>query len=225
MQQPQDLEKYFENSKAWYQQKYLNPLSHRSYAFCVAVVFLFLVIVMIFQAYQLFPIETELKYAVTFKGSASDKKISINFDRKHNENPLYSIAQILIKNYVIQREKYNYADLEKQLLFVKTNSTKTLFNQYYGLISINNPLSPVLRYQDQLTRSIEILDINFDLAQADVKFRSIARDVNNKIQEQMLWSTKINFAISPIILGQATGAPFNFVVTSYELKLLKNETQ
>ncbi len=217
------LEVYFNECRIWYCEKYLQPLSQRSYIICIGTIMFLLLLGSVNTIYKLFPITDVLKYAVILDDASSDMQITITKADTYKQHPLKSISQILVENYVIQREEYDYNDLKKQLSFIKTNSSTEIFNQYYNFISINNYLSPVLRYQDQLTRSVEIVSTDFNFNDTKIIFRSIARDQNNKIQEQILWQANIAFQTDPIKLGQQTGTKFNFIVTSYKLKLLKNE--
>jgi type IV secretion system protein VirB8 len=176
--------------------------------------------------YKLFPAEKVLTYAVGFNNPETTKGIKIVPANYMAGSPLTSIAKIVVENYVINRERYKYADLKDQIVFVNSNSTKSIFNQYYNFINIDNPLSPVLRYQDQITREITPLISIFKSDTAvDVQFRSIARNSSDKIIEQMLWQASLEFKVDPIVLNQPTGTKFNFLVTNYKIKLLKNENK
>jgi type IV secretion system protein VirB8 len=224
MNSEDNLNNYFTQAILWYNNKYLKPLNNRSFAACGLIIILLLLFALCLQIYKLFPIATTLKYAVSFDNSEVDKKIKINPANSVEGNPLNSIARVLVENYVIQREQYDYDRLKQQVIFVNTNSTKAIFNQYYSFISIDNLLSPVLRYQDQIIRKIEPLITVFNSnSTCDVQFRSVASDADNNIIEQMLWQATIEFKIDPIDLAQAPGTKFNFLVTSYKIKLLKNE--
>jgi type IV secretion system protein VirB8 len=228
---PQDnnlnLDVYFQKALIWYNQKYLLPLTHRSYTICIFLIVAILLSIVFIQTSRLFPIATTMKYAVNFNNPEVNKEISINPANRYHLDPLNSIAKILIENYVTQREKYNYSELKKQIIFVNTNSTRSVFDQYYNFIKIENQLSPVLRYQDQIKVSTKILITLFNSnSPTTVQFRTIAHDqTNNKIIEQMLWQANIDFKIDPVILNQPNGTKFNFLVTGYKVKLIKDETK
>jgi type IV secretory pathway component VirB8 len=185
---------------------------------------IFFIALISLAVYRALPIRTVLKYAVGFNGFAADKQITIKSTLNQAPDPLTSIAKVLLKNYVTQIEKYKYSDLKDQITFVNANSSRYVFNQYYNFIGIDNKLSPVIRFQDQAVRSIKVLsvDVSPDLV-ATIKFRSTAKDFNNAVIENMLWQANVFFKIDPIVMGLANGTKFNFLVTDYKVKLLKNE--
>jgi len=224
MKNVEGLESYFHESKIWYNEKYIKPISQRSYLTCACFVNIFFIALISLAVYRALPIRTVLKYVVGFNGFAVDKQITIKSTLNQAPDPLTSIAKVLLRNYVTQIEKYKYSDLKDQITFVSANSSKYVFNQYYNFISIDNKLSPVIRFQDQAVRSIKVLsvDISPELV-ATIKFRSIAKDFNNAVIEKMLWQANVFFKIDPIVMGLANGTKFNFLVTDYKVKLLKNE--
>ena len=225
MQDPDSLKDYFSRSKIWYNEKYIKPINERSYVILAGIVAVFFAIITMIVTYQTMPVVIVSEYAIAFDSSKIDKQTTVKPADYISSNPQISIAQILLKNYVIQIEQYKYSELKNQLLFAYSTSSKSVFNQYYNFLNINNPLSPVFRLQDQATRSVEILSTNFDSDSSVVmKFRSISRDISKKIIEQMLWQANISFQIDRVVLGLPDGAKFNFLVTQYKVKLLNNES-
>ena len=132
------LENYFYQSKIWYNEKYIKPISQRSYISCACLASIFLVILIFAVIYKTFPIRIVLKYAVKFDSSTVDKQMTIKSTLNEDLDPLKSIAKVLLKNYIIQVERYNYSHLKNQLIFVNSNSSKYVFNQYYNFINIDN---------------------------------------------------------------------------------------
>jgi type IV secretion system protein VirB8 len=218
------LLEHFQEAKIWYQEKYLQPLLHRSVLVCVTTILIVILIIMSAQIYKLLPAHIVIDYGIVFDDSNIDRKITITPAKGVEDNIELSIAKILLENYVIEREKYHYSSLKNQIDFVKINSSNKVFTQYYNFISINNGLSPVLHFQDKITRSIEIIYTNFTSDySAQVQFRSVAKDANQKIVEQTLWQTDINFEIDQVDIKKANGSKFNFKITHYNIKLLNNE--
>ena len=218
------LFRYFKAAKIWYQEKYLQPLYHRSVLICVTTVLVFLFIIIAAQIYKLLPTHIVLDYSIVFDDSNIDRNIMLTPATSVSGNIELSIAKILLENYVIEREKYDYSLLQNQIEFVKINSSNKVFTQYYNFISIDNGLSPVLHFQDKITRSIEIIYTNFTSDySSQVQFRSVAKDANHKVLEQILWQANINFEIDQVDIKKPTGSKFHFKVTSYNIKLLNNE--
>jgi type IV secretion system protein VirB8 len=222
--QNNNLDEYFQKALTWYNQKYLLPLTYRSYAICLFLISTFLLGIIILQILGLLPIATSLKYAVRFNDTQELKEISINSADYYASDPLRSIAKILVENYIAARESYDYFNLKKQLIFINANSTRSIFDQYYSFLKVENQLSPVLRYKDQVKVSAQVLYTLFEsIDSAVVQFRTIARDGQDKVIEQILWQSDINFKIDPIDLNRANASKFNFLVTNYKIKLVKNE--
>lgn len=222
--QDNNLDAYFQKALVWYNQKYLLPLTHRSYAACILVISAVLLGVALVQISKQLPIITPLKYAVMFDDPDKPKDISINPADHYALDPLNSIAKILVENYVTEREKYNYSELQQQIILINAHSTRSIFDQYYDFLKVENQLSPVLRYQDQIKVICKVLYTSFSSNDsAVVQFRTIARDSQDKIIEQICWQADVNFKIDPIVLDQPDGTRFNFLVTGYRVKLIKNE--
>ncbi len=49
-------------------------------------------------------------------------------------NPLGSIGNIMVSNYVLRREAYDYDRLKEQFAYVQNNSTKIIFRKFYNYI-------------------------------------------------------------------------------------------
>ena len=225
MQSQEELEDYFYRSKIWYNTKYLRPLTERSYSICACLISIFLVIIIFLVIYKIFPLRVVLRYAVGFDSSTVNRQIAIKTAGSKTLSPSLAIAQSLLENYVVQVEQYDYNQLKNQLLFVQTNSTKYVFHQYYNFILHNNR-SPFNRFGDKQKRSIEILSTNFDSnTSAKIKFRSIAKDANNKTIEQILWRSDISFRADPVIIGLPDNTKFHFLVTAYKVTLLNKEDE
>ena len=188
------------------------------------ILLIFILIVMSAQVYKLPPTHIVIDYGIVFDDSNIDRKITLTPAKGVEDSTELSIAKILLENYVIERERYNYSLLKNQIEFVKMNSSNKVFTQYYNFINIDNGLSPVLHFQDKITRSIEIIYTNCTSDYtSQVQFRSIAKDANQKILEQILWQADINFEIDPVNIKKPHGSKFNFKVTYYNIRLLNNE--
>ena len=88
-------------------------------------------------------------------------------------------------------------------------------------MNINNPDSPVMRYQKYAKRSITIDDLSFiSDNNANILFTSIATDSRGKIFENLKWQATITFDMSDIATKLPGGSKFNFSVTDYKLKIL-----
>jgi len=178
---------YFIDTQNWYKYKYLHPFSHRSFLFILTVTILVLFTSIIINIYNLFPIITPVRYSILTESGENKSAQIINADQIEN-NPIASIADIMLRKYVIQRETYDYNDLKKQFIYIKNNSTRIVFRRFYNYMNINNASSPVLLYQKDIKRTVSIISSSFlSDTKTEIKFHSIARNITGDIVEDMIW--------------------------------------
>ena len=214
---------YFTDAKIWYRNKYIYPFSQRSFIFILSIIICALFIGVVLNIRGLFPAIIQVKYSIKANSFENKSAKIIRADQIDND-PLASVIDILVRNYVIQREKYNYDKLKKQFIFIKNNSTRIVFRRFYNFMNIDNPSSPVMRYQKSVTRNIAIISANYLATnKASIKFASKARNNAGEISENMIWDATINFEIDKINPNLPPGSRFNFTVTNYQLNLLEDK--
>ncbi|AAU03758.1 VirB8 family type IV secretion system protein [Rickettsia typhi] len=215
---------YFIDARKWYNFKYILPLSHRSFLLLTCTIFTLLLTLIGVNINILLPIQKKVGYLIK---DDSEKQATItNTKYSTLANPYISVANIMLQNYVKQREKYNYDTLKEQFTFIKNASTSIVYMQFANFMNIDNSLSPVIRYQKLYRRSINIISINnINNNEATVTFESLAQNNTGEILENMLWEAKIGFIMDSISTSTLHNMPFHFIVTSYKLKLLRNKNQ
>ncbi|HJD55920.1 MAG TPA: virB8 family protein [Rickettsia endosymbiont of Pyrocoelia pectoralis] len=215
---------YYTDAKKWYSFKYVVPLSQRSFLILACGVFAILLTVTCLNIEVLLPVNEKISYLI--RSDAEKQAMVINTKESALRDPYSSVANIMLRNYVKQREEYNYDTLKQQFVFIKNSSTSIIYMQFANFMNIDNPLSPVMRYQKLFRRSINIVSINnINDNEAIVTFESLAKNTGGEVLENMLWETKIGFIMDPIGANIPPDAPFNFVITSYKLKLLKDKSK
>lgn len=216
---------YFIDTQNWYKYKYLHPFSHRSFLFILTVTILVLFTSIIINIYNLFPIITPVRYSILTESGENKSAQIINADQIEN-NPLASIADIMLRKYVIQRETYDYNDLKKQFIYIKNNSTRIVFRRFYNYMNINNTSSPVLLYQKDIKRTVSIISSSFlSDTKTEIKFHSIARNITGDIVEDMIWQAVVDYEIDQIDTNLPPESRFNFAVTDYQVQLLEDKKQ
>jgi len=216
---------YFIDTQNWYKYKYLHPFSHRSFLFILTVTILVLFTSIIINIYNLFPIITPVRYSILTESGENKSAQIINADQIEN-NPLASIADIMLRKYVIQRETYDYNDLKKQFIYIKNNSTRIVFRRFYNYMNINNTSSPVLLYQKDIKRTVSIISSRFlSDTKTEIKFHSIARNITGDIVEDMIWRAVVDYEIDQIDTNLPPESRFNFAVTDYQVQLLEDKKQ
>ncbi|GAB4162936.1 MAG: virB8 family protein [Rickettsiaceae bacterium] len=213
---------YFKDAREWYKHKYIHPFSHRSFLLLISIIICALFLGIIINIQNLFPSVIQVKYSITADTSANKSAQIIRADHIEND-PLASIADVIVRNYVVNRENYDYDKLKKQFIYVKNNSTRITFRRFYDFMNIDNPSSPVMTYQKRATRTTDIISTTYPSAtKALVKFNAIARNTAGEILENTVWQATIDFEIDEINTNLPSGSRFNFTVTDYKLELLKD---
>ena len=216
---------YFTDARHWYKYKYIHPFSQRSFIFILSVIICVLFVGVVININSLFPSVIQVKYSISATTSANKTAQIIRANQIKND-PQSSVTDILIKNYVLSREKYSYSDLKKQFIFVKNNSTRIVFRRFYNFMNIDNPSSPVLKYQKNTKRTAKIISTSYpSKTKAVVKFNSIVQNSAGEIAEDIVWQATIDYEIDKINPNLPSGSRFNFTVTDYQLKLIKDRSQ
>ncbi|MDR0774213.1 MULTISPECIES: VirB8/TrbF family protein [unclassified Candidatus Tisiphia] len=214
---------YFVDAKRWYNFEYIYPLVHRTFLLIFSVVLFVLFLSVVINFETLLPVKRQVRYAISAK---SLKSATITNANHIKHNAINSIADIMIRNYVIHRESYDYDLLRPQYIFMQNNSTRIIFRQFANFMNIDNPLSPVMRYQKSLKRSVNISSVVYHKNnKAEVTFTSLAKNASNDILENMVWQATINFEIDAINIHLPPNSRFNFAVTGYKLKLIEDKSK
>lgn len=215
---------YFIDARKWYNFKYILPLSHRSLLLLICTIFTLLSTLICININILLPVNEKVSYLI--KDDAEKQATVTNTKHSKLANPYISVANIMLRNYVKQREEYNYDILKEQFTFIKNSSTSIVYMQFANFMNIDNPLSPVIRYQKLYKRSINISSINnINDNEVVITFESLAKNSMGEILENMVWEARIGFIMDSISTSTSADMPFNFTVTSYKLKLLRNKNQ
>jgi len=220
------LKKYFADLNVWYNDKYVKPFTHKSYIICFLVYSIVLCIAMSINIYKLFPLGHSIKYLIQLDNYHNNKKIYLVKPKSKHDDYMAFFSKYLVKNYVEQREIYDYIKLKEQILFVKAKSTPQVFNQFYSYLQVDNPNSPILRYEDQVKRFVYHLSNDMtDRNNVKMKFRSIVYDAKSNLIENLIWEAQVGFEINTNYFDNETKPTLYFVVTDYKLKLLENKLE
>jgi len=220
------LKKYFADLNVWYNDKYVKPFTHKSYIICFLVYSIVLCIAMSINIYKLFPLGHSIKYLIQLDNYHNNKKIYLVKPKSKHDDYMAFFSKYSVKNYVEQREIYDYIKLKEQILFVKAKSTPQVFNQFYSYLQVDNPNSPILRYEDQVKRFVYHLSNDMtDRNNVKMKFRSIVYDAKSNLIENLIWEAQVGFEINTNYFDNETKPTLYFVVTDYKLKLLENKLE
>jgi type IV secretion system protein VirB8 len=211
---------YFADARKWYYNKYVAQVAHRSIFLGVCSVLLLLILVLVMNIQSLLPIVRSLKYIISVP-VATNQTAEVVHAQDVADNPLQSVLIIMIKDYVKRREQYDYAALATQIKYMHNTSSRTIFTQFYNYLNIDNPESPILRYQNEARRIINVTNVHFlNDSYAEVSFTSAAVTNDGKSFENLSWIATLRFNSDPINVSSSAKSKFNFTITDYKLKLV-----
>lgn len=217
---------YFIDARKWYNLKYLYPVTQRTILFIFCCILLIPLFTTALNINSLLPLVKQIRYSISSNNSGFVGGANVIHANQIKNDPLASIATLMITDYITKREEYDYNKLKQQFSFVQNNSTRVVFRKFYNFMNIDNQLSPIMLYQKTFKRFINILSTTYNKdEEVVVKFESLAKNINEEIIENMVWQATIGFDIDQINLNLAINSKFNFVVTSYKLKLLENKLE
>lgn len=215
---------YFTDARNWYKYKYVHPFSQKSFMILLSLIISILFFVVMMTMKSLFPSVMQVRYSINADTSLNKSTQIIRADEIDND-PLASVVDIMLKNYVIKRESYNYNNLGKQFIYLKNNSTRLVFRRFSSFMSLDNPDSPVLALQKNAKRFVKIISASFpNPTKAIIEFSATANTPGGKNIENKVWQATVSYEIDKINSDLPNGTRFNFTVTDYELQLLEDKT-
>lgn len=216
--------KYYADAKSWYRYKYIQPISQRSYVLLFSSVAIVVFLGIVVNIRGLLPLTVQIKYLINAEASAN-KTAQILRANQIKGASATSVADILVKNYILKRESYKYEDLKSQFIFVKNNSTRIVFRKFYNFMNIDNPASPVMTYQKSIKRTPKIISTQHPSRnKVIVKFNTTAQDTYGAQIENIVWQATIGYEMDDINPNLPNNTRFNFTITDYQLTMLKNKT-
>jgi type IV secretory pathway component VirB8 len=210
---------YYRNSIAWYNSIFVFPILPASIYIIIIAIFFGLLITITFNAISILPMSRELVYTIQSDGREQMKASIIKVDdSKSLLND--SIAKLLIKNYIIARENYDYSKLLQQYQYMNNTSSITEYEKFKDYMSLNNINSPILKYKKGAVRTVDISYIKFFNDHIEVFFNAKAISDQNFLLENSSWKVVLKYEMDSIDIN-ASGE-FNFIVTYYYKEMVKD---
>lgn len=222
--------KYFEDARLWYANKFISPMSERTYLLMIICFYIFTIFISGYYYYNTNPAEAEISYMINSDDISNSYAVVSPVDN-FKDAPQIGITKYILSNYVTHREAYSY-DAEKikeQLFFIQNTTVGTEYLKYKNMTSIDNPYSPIMIYQDDHSRTViiqkvNILQSNSDNQQAMVYFQAHLKNIasNQVISEDFV--ATINFKIDNIeVLMKNDAKTLGFLVTGYNIRKITKQ--
>ncbi|MCE3233339.1 MAG: ptlE, partial [Rickettsiaceae bacterium] len=210
---------YYTDAREWYTRQYLYPITERTFLVIIASVVCFVFILSVANIKSLITENPIIPFPIKVE-NAADYFSFIKPLSQNSENTQEAVAQHLIEDYLRTREEYIPSEmrgdkLKHKLKKIKSSSSKTVLDEYKNYMSELNPYSPVIRYGDDTTRSINIKSFKFignDAAsgKAHITFESVTKKPNEEPENKSLWEATVLFRLPDIETIAHTGAPLRF---------------
>ncbi len=214
---------YYLHARKWYANKFIFVISQRTYIIFIASFFVTSLAILAFYYQATNPAAPDITYISPSPDIA--KSYSVIFPAgESTDHPQIQITKYMLSMYIRKREAYQFGGIKEQLDFVRNTTVGTEYLKYEQNMSINNPASPLMLYQDANVKEVKIKDVKLlepidGQLQAVVSFVSSLRNLaTNQVDSQDMVAL-IKFKIDNIEqLMDNNSKKLGFLVISYSLR-------
>lgn len=214
---------YYTDARNWYANKFIFLISQRSYIIFILSFFLLSLAILGF----FYQITNPAPPQITYISPSADiaKSYSVIFPAGvSTDEPQVQVSKYMVSNYVRRRESYDFNSVKDQLNFVRNTTVGTEYLKYEQMMSINNPSSPLMLYQEANVVEIKIMDIKIvshteNQWQALVYFKSSLRNLASNHIDSKNMVAIVKFKIDNIEnLLVSNAKKLMFLVVEYNLQ-------
>ena len=241
---------YFKDALNWYSFRYITPICDRTiliFGALIAVVVLYCLEELVASSYNLVlekPIYIASKDTSKYFPNLVDLKPREGEEKyDHNiKNIDEAIAKYLLKNYVKERESFDYSKGKAEIVtrkfdHIKNTSSESELREFKLLMSRDNPDSPITKFGKNFTKDVKFESLKFVRkekvgfkekaidylveeipTQAEVRFVATTTHTiseNNVKKESVRYIAKISFDFEGVQVGQK--GRLGFRVNRYRL--------
>lgn len=220
---------YYKDAREWYARHYLFPITERSFLIITTAVLTVMFTISVMNISLISGVSEEIPFPIKIENT-TDYFPYIKPIAEQSDDTQSAVARYLISEYIKAREEYSYHDnkqgkLKQVLKHVKSSSAKEVLDEYQNYMSVTNPYSPIIRYGDNIERTIEIKSFKFlsgdrNSGKVAVKFEAGEKERGKKDIQKTMWEATVHFRLPDIETIARTGAPLRFLVKYYRVKLL-----
>jgi type IV secretion system protein VirB8 len=217
---------YFRDALRWYDEKYHAPIIEKAYSIMITLVAVIATCFAVVGFLRFLPIE-ESATVVSTASNVEERDFSLQRLSVNTRYTNHALLKYFVNEYVIRRENYSAAMLDRDVKRIKAQSSPEVFKSYSQSLNPSNPQSPITRFERHTQRSITIDSAQFAAAsqsfdaekviptQATVHFTATV--TNAKGAEKSAFKAVVTFSYTPVRVDQETFAitPMGFQVTDY----------
>lgn len=222
--------KYYEDARLWYTNRFITPHSDRSYLFVLICFYSLVIAIASYYYSNTSPADPIVNYLVFPEDIAKTYSV-ISSPGNESNAPQERITKYVLEKYVKTRESYSLKEVANQLEFIKNTTVGTDYLNYENMMSINNPFSPLMIYQDLYQKIITVKKVDLIKLPQDnsvkglpshksiVYFQSALKNISTNQMNYEDFVATIDFKtdnIEAIIKTKAN--QMTFLVMSYNLR-------
>jgi type IV secretion system protein VirB8 len=212
---------YYIDARRWYLQKYLFPVVERNILIILTI--FFLSVIFFVQSYNLISTNQDsddIKYLVDIHDITDNYAAIKELDT--NISPREAIAKYMCENYVTNYESYDYENLQHNINYIYNTSSANLKRSYEFLMSLNNPNSPLVLYQNFGKKNVKIISTSVSNNTCKIFYNVTitSSQTNQALNSQ--WQANITFKLNNLHqLAKLKKKNLGFKVLDYTTKKLK----
>lgn len=215
---------YFRDARNWYSFMAHDPMAERYFFLLIAGLAILTSLLAFVSMRLLYPLSVSVPFIINTHDIVEDLP-RMNPLALPAEDPDMAIQRHLATNYVILREEYDLALLERNTSGVKAHSAPELFDSYQRTLDPRNPDSFVVLYQRHSTRKVSFVSYKppeEEGGEAELVFDAVVESPTDR--KKTRWVANIAFRATKIALDEKTGkpVPLEFVVTKYQSKRIQD---
>lgn len=223
---------YFRDVRRMIDSDLHEPMTDRYWYILITTPCILIVIFSFLALQSLYPLRPPVPFIFGIDDIVEDIPQMKHLVEVDGEGADRAIQRFLVKTYVKEREEYNIATFDRNQIALEAISTKKVFEDYQKYIALDNPESPIVKYQRHTKQDIRILSAdwlededNDKTDQRDFAMQVVYEAIltpSTKEDKPKRWKVDVAFKYEPVKLDEKTGkvSPYGFIVTGYNAKRL-----
>ena len=236
---------YFKDARDWYIFRYVYPICERTILLFTIAIAGFISYIEVITIINALPLKQEVPVIIRPKDQSKYftviKKLNDSVELKNVDE---AVLKYILVGYVKKREGYNFRQinleaLNKQMDYVKNNSSIQEYTNFQIFLSRDNQNSPINYFGKDFQRLVDIESVVFvkpeirnlldrarefvkveELNEANIKYK-ITTKINSKVVSSEKLLVKIKFKFSGVNASKSSNSKLDFIVTGYKIYKVK----
>lgn len=212
---------YFREARAMYDVSVNDPMAERYFYIFITSLAFCTFLCALFAMQSLYPLARSVPFIYALNDVLEDVPSIMPLRTSPDETVDDAVLFFMAKNYVQQMEGYDINQLDRNYSGIEHNSTPEVFAQYQRMLQLNNPESPVVKYERHSVRHIEILSTRrLETPANRLEIIFDATVVNAESSQKTRHKVLLGYQYSGVEFDEKADKvkPVTFIVSSYSSK-------